>query len=451
MVLISKSLLLVVATTMASVVFAEPVKKGDPGKIIGGDDAAIGDYPYFVVMGNCGGALIAPDIVLTAAHCKSYVGQQVIVGGYLPSFLVEGSQARFCETWIADPKYGTGGNVFNYDFALCKLSEPVFIDSNVKLELNEFDAVPKAGKDLIIMGLGYLQEGGPFLSNTLQDVQVSAISNEVCNTEEYYGDEEYDVDVITDNMLCAGFDEGGIGTCQGDSGGPLVRRKTNKDGTIVDTHVGIVSWAIGCARPNLPTVYARTSKNLRWIKSTMCEMGSIADFCDNYPPLDQELTITLTTDQFAAETSWILIDIENNIVMKRNYLVGISTSQHKVLLRSNECYKFILSDSAGDGLCFDGVCGSYSFALDGFDTYSENGDLFEFERVFDICTGDTPDCKDDETFEYNGNPARTCEDWVGVGKKKEIKKKCKKDWLDGKIYDVCSKTCGKFGLGGCSN
>jgi len=446
MVTISKSLLLVVATTMASVVFAEPVKKDDPGKIVGGDDAAIGDYPYFVVMGGCGGALIAPDIVLTAAHCKSYEGQQVIVGGYRPTTLVEGSQARFCETWIADPKYKTGGGINKYDFALCKLSEPVFIDSNVKLKLNEFDAVPKAGKDLIIMGLGYLQEGGPFLSNTLQDIQVPAISNEVCSTEEYYGD------LITDSMLCAGFDEGVLDACQGDSGGPLVRRKTNdKDGTIVDTHVGVVSWGEGCAQPKKPTVYARTSKNLRWIKSTMCEMGSIADFCDDYPPLDQELTITLTTDKWAFETSWVLKDIENNIVMKRNYLVDSSTSQHKVLLRSNECYQFILSDSAGDGLCFDGVCGSYSFDLNGVEKLSENGDLFESARVIDICTSDTPDCKDDETFEYNGNPDRTCENWVGVGKKKEIKKKCKKDWLAGKIYDVCLQTCGEFGLGRCSD
>jgi len=84
----------------------------------------------------------------------------------------------------------------------------------------------------------------------LREVTVPIISNTQCST--YY-------DGITARMLCAYVEGGGKDSCQGDSGGPAV-----VDGPLL---VGIVSWGIGCARPNYPGVYTRVSSVYSWICS----------------------------------------------------------------------------------------------------------------------------------------------------------------------------------------
>ena len=57
-------------------------------------------------------------------------------------------------------------------------------------------------------------------------------------------------------MICAGSENGGQDACQGDSGGPL---------TVENQLVGIVSWGVGCARPNLPGVYISIGSLRTWI------------------------------------------------------------------------------------------------------------------------------------------------------------------------------------------
>jgi len=257
-------------------------------RIVGGNDAELGDYPYYAQLGGCGGTLIAPDVILTAAHCPN--PPWVVVGNNQRSSLAEGGHyiPEGCMTFERDDTY-EDRNQFDNDFALCRLREPVEIDtSEVRLELNLDPGEPEPGDILRAIGMGTLSYGGA-VTTTLQWVDVPYITNSKC--QEYYGngrDEDNNiVPWILDSMICAGFENGEKDSCQGDSGGPLVLPKENPDGTQVHMHVGVVSWGNGCAKAGYPGVYARNSKRAQWIKDKVCiEYGSDASFCqqNDSPP-----------------------------------------------------------------------------------------------------------------------------------------------------------------------
>ncbi|VEU40087.1 unnamed protein product [Pseudo-nitzschia multistriata] len=274
------SALLIGAATTSST-FAAP-DASSSRTIVNGEQSTPGDYPYFVNFGDvhrCGAALVAPDIILTAAHCGELTGKQVFVGAYEIGTYAEGAQERYCEHYISDPFYAKPFNYHenggpNADFAICKLNEPVTIDQSfVTLELNEDDAFPADGTDLLVMGTGTLSSGGD-IPQYLQNVTVQAIDNDDC--EEYYDEGQ-----LTEDTMCAGTERLDKDSCQGDSGGPLVKRTYRGDGTFVDTHVGVVSFGYGCGDEH-PGVYARTSRRASWIKSTSClVLNSVASFCDD--------------------------------------------------------------------------------------------------------------------------------------------------------------------------
>lgn len=233
----------------------------DP-RIVGGTATTVEKYPWQVALLygvvaepqrvlRCGGSVIAPNWILTAAHCVADGTQEDAVS-QATFYRVQGLRAKILKV-IAHPQFNS--DTLENDVALLKVDTALPDGSVVPIAAANIDIPDQSS--VYVTGWGAIFEGGP-TSEILRVAKMPLVANSVCNAPESYNDK------IKSGMMCAGYRDGGLDSCQGDSGGPAVVMEDGKP-----LLAGVVSFGEGCARKLKYGVYTRVSSYADWIRQTI--------------------------------------------------------------------------------------------------------------------------------------------------------------------------------------
>ena len=378
-------------------------------------------YDYHI----CGGILVAPDFILTSAHCAYYsppnsdekyqafngieVGKTDL--GYegleYDAYSLE-TYKLYYENLIPEniylhPNYAEA--TYEHDIMLVKTYGKSRYPT---IKINSQDGVPEGNEDITVLGWGAEHaDSVPKYSNQLKEAGLNAMTNDQCkasavdvaNPETGAMETMSLRDHISDDMMCAKATNRYI--CHGDAGGPAIQRAANR---IDDVALGIISWGYGCVNEQYPAVMSRTSTHYNWIRNTICEGSTDPPEQYDCPQMaamssatnTQTVTLKMKLDMMSVETGFV-IRFRDTAELVAQRIPGYYKEDHNLVMQEEmelsrgQCYTLTMLDSFGDGHCCN-MGGGNSYLYKGTDTSMYTGELlaevngnFEFSSSADFC------------------------------------------------------------------
>lgn len=286
------------ATILLSLlVLAAPLSSRGQAKIVGGTKAD--SYPWMAAVANttggtlferqfCGGSLIAPDWILTAAHCldgEVAEGLQILVN-FNDLEDTSGAVIRGVKGIYIHPSFrDVSGDLYN-DVALILLDAP--INTVTPINVATTPAAVTTGASVRAIGWGDTKSS-PRFPKELQAVDLAIAS--IASARQAYKVSNFD------NRHLAAI-AGGKDTCGGDSGGPLFDLDGANDGAS-PLLVGITSYGLGCAVRNVPGIYANVGNFFPWISAFLAQstdVDAVVNLTGNGTPITNGSLATSITN-----------------------------------------------------------------------------------------------------------------------------------------------------------